>query len=125
VSTARGREAEARAARYLRRRGYRILARNVRLARGEIDIVALQTLTKGAPDEKILAFVEVKSRKHREDALEAMHADKCRRILSASQAYIAQHPNLAVLQCRFDLIILISGYWFPKIEHLKNIQIPA
>ncbi len=125
MSTAKGKIAENRAVRYLKRRGYKILARNVRLARGELDIIALQSLAKGSPDEKILAFVEVKSRRHRDDALLAMHKDKCRRIQSASLAYLGLHPDLAGLQCRFDLIILIPGRWFSRIEHLKNIQVQA
>jgi len=124
MSTAKGKIAENRAVRYLKRRGYKILARNVRLSRGEIDIVALHTLAKDSPDEN-LAFVEVKSRQHRDDALLAMHKDKCRRIQSASLAYLGLHPDLAGLQCRFDLIILTPGRWFSRIEHLKNIQVQA
>jgi len=125
MSTAKGRLAENRAVRYLKRRNYKILARNVRLARGEIDIVALQTLGKDSPDEKILVFIEVKSRQRRQDALLAMHEDKCRRIRSATLAYLGLHPDLAGLQCRFDLIILTPGRWFSRIEQLKNIQIQA
>src|SRR5689334_703283 len=46
--------AEAQAALYLERLGYRILTRNARLPGGEIDIVAL--------DGRTLVFVEVKRR---------------------------------------------------------------
>ena len=53
-----GAEGEARAARFLARRGYRILARNVRAGGVEIDLVA----TRGA----LLAFVEVKTRRTRD-----------------------------------------------------------
>ena len=48
-----GREGETRAARFLESRGYRIVARNVRADRVEIDLVA----RRGT----LLAFVEVKS----------------------------------------------------------------
>jgi len=113
LSTARGRKAEGCAARFLKRRGYKILARNVRLARGEIDIIARRG--------DIVSFVEVKSRKKHDDALLAMHKDKCWRIRSAAQAYVGQQPRLAALQCRFDLIILTPGHWFARIEHLKDI----
>ncbi|MBI4601734.1 MAG: YraN family protein, partial [Planctomycetes bacterium] len=47
-----GRRGERAAARHLRRQGLRILARNVREGRGEIDLVALDGAT--------LVFVEVK-----------------------------------------------------------------
>jgi len=122
TSTAKGQLAEERAVRYLKRRGYTILARNVRLARGELDIVALQTVARDSSDEKILVFIEVKGRRCREDALLAMHEDKCRRIRSASLAYLNLHPDLAALQCRFDLIILTPRRWFARIEHLKDIM---
>ncbi len=51
-----GRRGESRAARYLRRKGYRILERNVRLKLGEIDLLC------EAPDGRTIVFVEVKTR---------------------------------------------------------------
>jgi putative endonuclease len=113
MSTAKGRQAEERAARFLRRRGYEILDRNVRLGRGEIDIIARHG--------DIIAFVEVKCRRNRDDALLAMHKDKCQRIRSAVLAYLAHHPSLAALQCRFDLIILTPGRWLARIEHFRDV----
>ena len=50
-----GREGEETAVRFLRRKGYRILATNFRWHRAEIDIVAM--------DKGEMVFVEVKSRK--------------------------------------------------------------
>ena len=51
-----GARGERAAARHLRRRGYRVLRRNVRLPDGEIDLVAL------APDGRTIVIVEVKTR---------------------------------------------------------------
>lgn len=116
MSTEKGRSGEERAARYLKRRGYQLLERNVRAGRGELDIVA----RKG----ELLAFVEVKSHRSREQGILAVHADKCERLRSAASAYLGRHPQFATLQCRFDLIILTpaSGFNpFPKIEHLKDV----
>jgi putative endonuclease len=53
-ATAAGREGEDRAATFLAARGYRVLARNVRVPGGEIDAVCL--------DGPTLVFVEVKRR---------------------------------------------------------------
>lgn len=50
-----GREGERLAALLLRRRGYRLLGRNLRNRFGEIDLVAL------APDRRTVVIVEVKS----------------------------------------------------------------
>jgi len=89
------------------------MARNVRGASGEIDIIARKT--------DLLVFAEVKSRPRRDDALLALHDDKARRLKAAAQSYLARHPELAALQCRFDLIILTPGRWFAHIEHMKDV----
>lgn len=52
-----GRAGERAAARFLRRAGYRILARNLRLRFGEADLVCL------APDRRTIVIVEVKTRR--------------------------------------------------------------
>ena len=118
MSTARGRLGEERAARYLARRGYTILARNVRAASGELDIVARQG--------ELIAFVEVKNHRQREASLLAMTPDKCRRLQAAASAWLSGRPELAGLQCRFDLIILspssgLVGLGITRIEHMPDI----
>lgn len=47
------------AARWLRRNGHRVIARNVRTGSGEVDLVCL------APDKQTIVFVEVKTRRVR------------------------------------------------------------
>ncbi len=113
MSTARGREAEERVARYLRRRGWQVLDRNARGGRGELDIVA----RKG----DMLAFVEVKRRQRREDGLLAVHADKQARLRSAAQAWLTRHPEHAGLTCRFDLVLVSPGIVGVRIEHLPDV----
>ncbi len=118
---ARGREGEDAAARFLLRKGYEILARNARAGRGEIDIVARKN--------GLLVFVEVKAHAEADRSLEAMHPDKQARILSAAEGWLSAHPELASLQCRFDLIILTRNRAFPRrlrggawtIEHMKDV----
>ena len=51
-----GRRGERAAARWLRRERYRILARNVRIPGGELDLVCC------APDRRTIVVVEVKTR---------------------------------------------------------------
>ncbi len=51
-----GRRGERAAAKYLRGRGYRILAQNARVPMGEADLVCL------APDRATVVIVEVKTR---------------------------------------------------------------
>lgn len=94
----RGRLAEHLAIWLLRGKGYRILAQRYRSPFGEIDIVA----RRGS----LIAFIEVKSRANRRDALEALTPQQCRRIERASQAFFNRRPELSGLQCRYDLIAL-------------------
>ncbi len=118
TSAKRGRAAEETAARWLARHGFTILERNARLARGEIDIVA--------QDGDTLAFIEVKAHRQRDGSLLALHADKQARLHSAATAWLARHPGLAGLQCRFDLIILTPRGPLapPRIEHMKDVFRP-
>jgi len=116
VSTEKGRRGEARAARYLKRRGYKVVDRNVRAGRGELDIVSLKNDT--------LVFVEVKAHQSRDQGLLAVNDDKCKRLRSAANAYLGKRPEFTGLQCRFDLIILTPRGGinpFPRIEHLQDV----
>ncbi|MBF0281117.1 MAG: YraN family protein [Zetaproteobacteria bacterium] len=115
MSTVKGQAGEVLAAEYLLSRGYRVVARNVRLARGEIDLIVEK--------DDLLVIVEVKSYQQRLGALLAVGAQKQQRIISATKAYLCHHPEKVSLQCRFDLIILTpdkkqpSGY---AVEHFDD-----
>ena len=52
-----GRRGEQAAGRYLKRRGYKVMARNVRVSPGEADLLCL------APDRRTVVVVEVKTRR--------------------------------------------------------------
>lgn len=93
----RGRAAEDAACAELVGRGYAIVARNVRLAGAEIDIVAADGAT--------VVFVEVRSRSSRRlgGPLETIGRVKQARIARAAAAYLARrHP--AGVAARFDVV---------------------
>jgi len=118
MSTKLGRAGEQRAASYLQHRGYQVLARNVRLGRGELDIVARRN--------DLIVFVEVKAHQSREASLLAMHPDKCARLQSAAETWLSRHDCYAHCQCRFDLIMLsprvgMPAWLPPRIEHMEDI----
>ena len=77
------------AARELRRRNYRIIDRNVRVGRGELDIVA--------SDRDATVFVEVKTRRDQAfgGARAALTPTKGRQLARLAQTYLRQHPNRA------------------------------
>ena len=94
-----GKSGEAEAARFLRRRGYRIVDRNVRLWRGEIDLVAY--------DGEVLVFVEVKARRGTRygGALWAVDARKRHRLTRLASEYLVKR-KLGDRPCRFDLVLI-------------------
>ena len=76
-----GRWGEDLAARELRRRGYRVLERNQRVGRGEVDLVARQGET--------VVLVEVKTRRTGAfgGAREAISTTKARRLVALGRRY--------------------------------------
>jgi len=94
-----GRYGEEVAAEHLRRKGFEILARNVRTALGEIDLVAL--------DGEVVVFVEVKARRGA-GGLEAVDARKQRRLSRLALAFLARAGWLG-RAARFDVIAVERG----------------
>ncbi|MBF0135061.1 MAG: YraN family protein [Magnetococcus sp. DMHC-1] len=109
-----GRFAEDLAAGHLSRTGYRILERNVRFRRGELDIVALQGDT--------LVFCEVKAR--RTDTYgspaEAIDFRKQRRLTLLATLYLQAHPEYSNHFCRFDAVLITRQGPGWKVEVLQN-----
>lgn len=97
-----GRAAEEAAARYLQRRGCRILAANFRARGGELDLVV--------EDGAVLAIVEVRYRasdRYGGGAASITHAKRAR-IVRAARFLLSTRPALAKLPARFD-VVEVSG----------------
>jgi len=107
-----GARGEELAARYLENRGYRVLDRNFRTRRGEIDIVAQ------AGDRVV--FVEVKHWKVLGvEALEqSLGGRKQSRIRAASRAYLMRHPELEACRIGYDVVFL--GAEGSRLRHYRN-----
>lgn len=89
-----GRFGEDAAAAWLRRRGYELLARNVRSALGELDLVAM--------DGDVVVFVEVKARRSA-GGLEAVDRRKQRRLCRLARAFLAG-AGWMERPARFDVV---------------------
>jgi putative endonuclease len=109
VSRAIGDEAEARAAQYLQKKGYRIVARNWCCRGGELDLVC--------DDKGTLVFVEVRARKDDRHgaAVETVRDLKRRRLIHAAQQYLVKHA-LDDRPCRFD-VVAVTG---EAVEHYED-----
>jgi putative endonuclease len=92
-----GRRGEDTAARYLKRHGYRLLARGVRSRLGELDIIAA--------DGRTVVFVEVKTRRSNDAGhpAEAIDVNKQRRMTQAALAYLKANGLLGY-SARFDVV---------------------
>ena len=108
-----GHHGEELAARHLRRKGYKIIARNVRTRQGEIDIVAKH---KG-----VLVFAEVKTRKSKRYGHPklALTPAKQRQISKAALAYLKKHDAMQ-RPARFDVVTVLNPDDNPKIEVIAN-----
>lgn len=93
-----GLNAETLAAWYLRLTGWRILKRRYKTKAGEIDLIAKR--------RKTVAFVEVKARRTRRAALEAVTPASQKRIVRAAKIFVAQHAKAGFYTLRFDIVIV-------------------
>src|SRR5262245_5729746 len=109
-----GQEGEAAAEAFLRREGYRIIARNLRSSLGELDLVA--------EDGAVLVFIEVKARRSNDfgGAIHAVHQRKQEKLVRLASQYLAKH-HLTRRACRFDVVLLQeSASGGPQIQHIRN-----
>lgn len=113
-----GRRGERAAARFLKRRGQRIVARNYRCEAGEIDLICL--------DAPHVVFVEVKCRAGDEaqEPQDAVRTTQWRRIEGAARYFLRRHAA-GDRPCRFDLVTV---HWpsngFRRIQHFEDAHSP-
>ena len=107
-----GKLGEQKAADYLVKKGYRIVYKNYRYLKGEIDIIA--------KTGDVLAIVEVKSRSSEflENIAETVNNKKIKLLVATADHYIIEN-NLDV-EARFDIITLLKKGSHFELEHLEN-----
>lgn len=109
-----GNKGEDIAANYLENKGYTIVKRNFKFGReGEIDIIA--------KNEKILIFIEVKTRTNHlyGEPIAQISMNKRRTWRRAAEGFLYIN-KIVDYECRFDLIgIDITGETL-HIEHIEN-----
>lgn len=84
---------------YLKDKKYRILKKGFRLYKGDIDVIAY--------DNKVLVFVEVKTRRGKRFGLpeESVNASKKKQIRKIARGFISLN-KLEGKECRFDILAL-------------------
>lgn len=102
--------------RLLTRAGWRIIDRQWRGSKGEIDLVAL--------DGEVLVLVEVKTRRGARmgTAEEAVSPAKAERLIALGSEYVATHPVYADHYWRVDLVAITlgAGGAVERVTHIQN-----
>jgi putative endonuclease len=108
-----GQRAEDAAAAFLEARGYRVLARNHRTRRGEVDLVCR--------DGGVLCFVEVRSRSRLDYGTPAASVTvaKARRVVAAATDWALRHGGLAQAM-RFDVVAIDLSGAAPAFELIRS-----
>jgi putative endonuclease len=109
----RGKVGEDLAAKFLERNGLKIIQRNYRFERGEIDIIA--------EEREVLVFVEVKARRSQAfgEPHEAVTARKQQQIRKVAEGYLFLH-EINDKECRFDIVAIHYAGSKISIEHFEN-----
>jgi len=109
-----GKSGEKIALRFLKNKKYKIITKNYRLFRGEIDIIAQKS--------NILVFVEVKTRRSKNFGFpeESVTPSKQQQIKKIAQGFLVKN-NLQDIECRFDVISLsFNDNEKFSVHHIKN-----
>jgi putative endonuclease len=115
-----GNRSERAAERFLKKQGFRIIARNVRSSAGELDLVAA--------DGQMLVFIEVRSTERPENERPAASIDRAKqeRLTRLALGYMKQHGLLG-RAARFDVLTVCwpQGERRPAIQHFPSAFEPA
>lgn len=114
-----GRWGEIQAAEYLHRQGYEILARNIRTAYGEIDLLARQG--------EQFVFVEVRTRASSSLGPPELSISprKLAHMRSAAEAYMLSQPEASAWRLDMIAVRRYPGDQPPEILHFEDVAAAA
>lgn len=121
-----GKAGESTAEIFLKKKGYRIIDRNFRCKKGEIDLIVKK--------HNIIAFVEVKTRNSLKYGTpsQSVTAAKIKHIRSTAYWYITwqmqnsdfadkdEHPECSDLDYRFDIVEILRLNNKQYVNHIEN-----
>ncbi len=107
-----GKKGEQLAVDFLLKNGYKIIERNYRFDKAEVDIIAKK--------ENILAVIEVKTRSTTDfgNPQDFVKPKQIKNLVKAVDEYI--NENDLDLEVRFDIIAIVKKKKGFEIEHLEN-----
>jgi putative endonuclease len=107
-----GKKGEKLAMEFLLKKGYKIVSRNFKFQKAEVDIIARKGRT--------LAIIEVKTRSTPDfgNPQEFVKAKQIQNLVKAIDYFVSEH-NLDV-EVRFDIVAIIKNKIETRIEHLED-----
>ncbi|MBE6784423.1 MAG: YraN family protein [Ruminococcaceae bacterium] len=107
-----GLEGEEKAAKFLKKQGYRIIDKNFQTRFGEIDIIA--------ENKEYIVFAEVKARSEKSIAepKEFVDLKKQRKIIKTAEIYLSE--NTTEKQPRFDVVEVKKENGKTIVNHIIN-----
>jgi putative endonuclease len=120
----RGASAEAEAAAHLEREGWRVVVRNLKVGRDELDIVAIDP---GPP--RALVVVEVRGLHTSafgapEERVDRVKVGRLYRALAGLSAALETDDDVVRLPRRVDLIVIDRRLYPMEIRHLRALEPP-
>lgn len=110
-----GRKAEDHVARWLKLRGWKVLAERFKVSEGEVDIIARR--------KNIIAFVEVKQREKLPEREDIVTQTNIARVMDAAEVWVGRNFDTlgTDFEIRFDLA-MIEGRVHPlaKVKYVEN-----
>jgi putative endonuclease len=112
-----GQKGEDLAADFMRKAGYKILSRNWKWGKNEIDIIA--------ENSEFVVFAEVKTRSddYRMHPSTAITVEKQKSIIRAADGYIRMHD--IAKEGRFDVLTVIKKGEKYEVEHIEGAFYPT
>lgn len=110
-----GQQNEVSAINFLIEKGYKIITQNFYFGHGEIDIVAVK--------EKIIIFVEVKSRKSDQFGTpeKAVNRKKIALLMRTADGFLSKNSQFSTYEKRMDVISILHSEQKTQIDHYENI----
>lgn len=111
---ARGRDAEQMALHHLEHHGLKLVTRNFRCTRGEIDLIMQHGDT--------LVFVEVRARRNDNfgSGADSVDARKQAKLNAAAAIYLQQHAARSNSPCRFDVVAISFASDPPQLDWIPD-----
>jgi len=109
----KGKEGEKKAEDYLKEQGYRILYRNWRTRRGEIDLIAEKDGTLVFAEVKTLPASTLETVEH------VLGGIKQKKIIETAKCFLLENRQYSNSYIRFDVLI-VDVPFYPPVYHIKN-----